>query len=222
MLPPGQVLVLFGATGDLAGRKILPALSSLALGGRLPEPFAVPGYAVEQFSRRRVDDARWPRFAETLFYLAGDFGTPGCFTGLRKRLGQMGSGGREQGLRLYYCATPPDMFTLIARRLVQALAGPPLAIRDGLLFLSPRAAWGEEGEPGGGALTERVAAAVELLRRELAARPFAAPDAGGRFLDELGLEARAVAAAERVGLAIRISGQVVLAPGGNPGRKQQH
>jgi glucose-6-phosphate 1-dehydrogenase len=130
---PAQVLVLFGATGDLAARKILPALYNLALDGRLPEQFAVLGYArsggddegfrdrarhaVGQFSRRRLDDARWQRFAEALFYLPGSFDTPGCFAGLRERLAQIKAGWHSQCACLYYCATPPGTFTLIARRL---------------------------------------------------------------------------------------------------------
>jgi len=92
------------------------------------------------------------------------------------------------------------------RRLVEALAQPPLTILDGSIRLAA---------PGGGqagrALPDQVLAAVRTLRRDLAAEPFLAPDAAR--LRELGLDARAVAAAGRAGLLLRISEQIVLAPG---------
>jgi glucose-6-phosphate 1-dehydrogenase len=131
-LPP-QLLVVFGASGDLARRKILPALYNLARDRLLPERFAVVGYArsngddarfraqarqaVERFSRRRVDDASWQRFAEALFYVSGEFDDPGSFAPLFDRLAQIDSERRTEGRRLYYCATPPDAFATIARRL---------------------------------------------------------------------------------------------------------
>jgi selenocysteine-specific elongation factor len=91
------------------------------------------------------------------------------------------------------------------RQLVVALAAPALAIRGGCL--QPAGAAG----PGGPALPERVTAAVRVLRADLDRHPFAAPEAGR--LRELGLDARALAAAARAGLLLRITEQVVLAPG---------
>jgi selenocysteine-specific elongation factor len=107
------------------------------------------------------------------------------------------------------------------RRLAEALAGPPVEIAGGLLRLAPSAAaprpGGGDGGPqpsrqaAAGTLPDRVADAVAELRHDLADRPFAAPEAGR--LRELGLEPRAVAAAERAGLLLRITDQIVLAPG---------
>jgi selenocysteine-specific elongation factor len=90
---------------------------------------------------------------------------------------------------------------LPARQLAEALAGPALVLRGG--SLRPAGA--------GPALPDRVQAAVAALRGELARQPFAAPEAGR--LRELGLDTKAVAAAARAGLLLRIAEQVVLAPG---------
>jgi selenocysteine-specific elongation factor len=91
---------------------------------------------------------------------------------------------------------------LPARELVEVLAGPPLTVRAGCV----RAA-----EGAGPALPEAVQAAVRRLRADLDRHPFAAPEAGR--LRELGLDGRALAAAARAGLLLRIADQVVLAPG---------
>jgi selenocysteine-specific elongation factor len=91
---------------------------------------------------------------------------------------------------------------LPARALVEALARPALEMRDGSLRPAGRAAT---------ALPDRVQAAVAALRGELARQPFAAPEAAR--LRELGLDSKAVAAAARAGLLLRITEQVVLAPG---------
>jgi selenocysteine-specific elongation factor len=92
------------------------------------------------------------------------------------------------------------------RRLAEALVRPPLRIRDGLVQMA---------EPSGAAATAAlppaVTAAVQVLLADLAAAPFAAPDAGR--LRQLGLDVRAITAAEHAGLLLRISDQIVLAPG---------
>ena len=90
---------------------------------------------------------------------------------------------------------------LPGRALVEALAGPALVLRGGSL------------RPAGAApaLPDQVQAAVAALRGELARQPFAAPEAAR--LRELGLDTKAVAAAARAGLLLRLAEQVVLAPG---------
>jgi selenocysteine-specific elongation factor len=84
------------------------------------------------------------------------------------------------------------------RRLVEALAAGQLSLAGGVLR-------------GGAELPERLLAAVRELRRDLAAAPFLAPEAGR--LAELGLSARELAAAGRAGLLLRVSEAIVLAPG---------
>jgi glucose-6-phosphate 1-dehydrogenase len=99
------IVLLSRASGDLAQRKILPALYNLARDGLLHERFAVVGYArsvgddatfrerarnaVERFSRRPLEEERWRRFAEGLFYVAGDFEQPGAFAALHERLARI-------------------------------------------------------------------------------------------------------------------------------------
>jgi selenocysteine-specific elongation factor len=91
------------------------------------------------------------------------------------------------------------------RRLVTALARPPFRVAAGLVQLMPAG-----GTPAAG-LPDAVAAAVRILRADLDQAPFAAPDA--ERLRKLGLDGRAVAAAERAGLLMRVSDHIVLAPG---------
>jgi selenocysteine-specific elongation factor len=92
------------------------------------------------------------------------------------------------------------------RRLVAALAKPPFRIAGGLVQLSPAV-----GEGPAHGLPEQLLAAIRVLRADLAAAPFVSPDADR--LRKLGLDQRSLAAAVRVGELIRISDQIVLAPG---------
>jgi selenocysteine-specific elongation factor len=92
------------------------------------------------------------------------------------------------------------------RRLVTALARPPFRASGGLVQLTPAA----DG-PASSGLPDSVEAAVRILRADLAETPFAAPDA--ERLRKLSLDVRAIAAAARAGLLLRISDQIVLAPG---------
>jgi selenocysteine-specific elongation factor len=133
---------------------------------------------------------------------------PGHWADLAGRLGEAvaGRAGRDPltpGLPLEAARAAlgvPD------RRLVEALLRPPLRIRDGLVQLTE-----PTGETAAAGLPASVTAAVQVLLADLADAPFAAPDAVR--LRQLGLDVRAMAAAERAGLLLRISDQVVLAPG---------
>ena len=134
-----QTAVVFGASGDLTRRKILPALYNLAREGLLPERYAVVGYArtewddeafraharraVQEFSRTPVDEDVWKRFADALSYVAGPFDDPGCFAPLRQHLDDLDDVRGTEGRRLYYCATPPSAFPEIVRRLGEAGIG---------------------------------------------------------------------------------------------------
>jgi selenocysteine-specific elongation factor len=133
---------------------------------------------------------------------------PGHWADLARRLGDAvaAQAGREPlapGLSL---DSARAALGLPDRRLVEALVRPPLRIRDGVVQMI---------EPSGGTATATLppalTAAVQVLLADLAAAPFASPDAGR--LRQLGLDVRAIAAAERAGLLLRISDQIVLAPG---------
>ena len=92
------------------------------------------------------------------------------------------------------------------RRLVTTLVRPPFRICDGAVQIMPPA-----GPAGRSGLPEALEAAVRVVRGDLAGEPFAAPDA--ERLRQLGLDLRGIAAAAKAGLLLRISDQIVLAPG---------
>jgi glucose-6-phosphate 1-dehydrogenase len=131
--PPPQTLTLFGASGDLARRKLLPALYDLAYEGLMPERYAIVGSggsrlddagfrqrargAVEEFSRHRLDEGRWQAFAQGLFYVPAPLDDPAAFGPLRERLVALDAELGAEGPRLFYCGTPPSAFPTIVRRI---------------------------------------------------------------------------------------------------------
>jgi glucose-6-phosphate 1-dehydrogenase len=139
-LPAPQSLVVFGASGDLARRKLLPALYDLAYEGLMPERYAIVGSGgrplddtgfrereregIDEFSRHRLDEGRWQAFARTLSYVPAPLDDPGAFGPLRERLLALDAELGADGRRLLYCATPPSAFPTIIRRVGEAgLAG---------------------------------------------------------------------------------------------------
>ena len=134
--PPPQAIVIFGASGDLTKRKILPALYDLHVQGLLPERYAIVGYArsewsedqfrshardsIQEFSRTPLDQTAWATFADALHYVAGAFDEPHCFSHLAEEIEHLDAEKRLDGRRLYYCATPPSAFPNIVMRLGEA------------------------------------------------------------------------------------------------------
>ncbi|MDO8614501.1 MAG: glucose-6-phosphate dehydrogenase [Dehalococcoidia bacterium] len=122
-------MVIFGASGDLTHRMLLPALYNLALDRRLPPRFAVVGFArsdwtddefrrrarqsVQQFSRRPVDDAVWESFANSLFFVSGEYHQPQAHARLAALLKKVEKERGTGGNHLYYLALPPTTFPLI-------------------------------------------------------------------------------------------------------------
>ena len=131
--PSPQTLVVFGASGDLARRKLIPALYDLAYEGLMPERYAIVGSggsrfddasfrdrargAVEEFSRHRLDEERWQEFARGLSYVSAPLDEPGAFAPLRERLVGLDAELGAEGRRLFYCGTPPSAFPTIVRRI---------------------------------------------------------------------------------------------------------
>jgi glucose-6-phosphate 1-dehydrogenase len=127
-------LVIFGASGDLARRKLIPALWSLYAARTLPEPFAIIGTArtemsddefrtrmrdaVREFARvQPPSDTVWERFASALTYVAGDPTDPELYRRVGETLVDLE---RRRGLapnRLFYGATPPSLYHAIIRHL---------------------------------------------------------------------------------------------------------
>ena len=140
--PDPCVLVIFGATGDLTRRKLLPALYNLAHEGSLPPSFAVVGFArrprsheqfreelraaVEQHSRfQPINPAVWESFAERIYYHQAEFDDADGYVRLGKFLEQVDRDHGTGGRRLFYLATPPEQFIPIVRQLgANALAQP--------------------------------------------------------------------------------------------------
>jgi glucose-6-phosphate 1-dehydrogenase len=141
--PDPCTVVLFGATGDLAHRKIVPALFELERDGDLPSPFAVVAtstsvgraeiyraqlrQSVERFSGgKAVDEAAWAAFASAIDTVAGDYTTPGAWTALRQAIEESERRRATSGNRLFYLAVPPASFPPILAGLREAsLLYPP-------------------------------------------------------------------------------------------------
>jgi glucose-6-phosphate 1-dehydrogenase len=131
--PSPQVIVIFGASGDLTHRKILPALYNLFREKMLPEHFAIVGYArtdwtddgyreearkaIEQFSRTPLEDEYWEPFAKAITYRSGAFDDEKAFHPLHKHLADLDASRGTEGRRLYYAATPPSAFPVIIDRI---------------------------------------------------------------------------------------------------------
>jgi glucose-6-phosphate 1-dehydrogenase len=128
--------VIFGAAGDLTKRLLLPALYNLAAGRLLPEAFTVVGVARAQWSddefRRQMraglaefaTDDLAPATLDDLIgrcrYVRGDFDDPSTYTRLRELLADIGRAPNMRGNCLFYMATPPDLFSHVARLLGEA------------------------------------------------------------------------------------------------------
>ena len=129
-------LVIFGSGGDLAHRKLLPALYNLHLDALLPPRTAIVGVGrpamsddqyrefakdgVTHFSRRPIDDAAWRTFAESLFFVNGTLEDPAMYAGLGSRLDIVEHERGLPGNRIYYLAVPPPMFAPITEQLARA------------------------------------------------------------------------------------------------------
>jgi len=134
---PPCTVVIFGASGDLARRKLMPALYNLAAcgGGMMPAKSAILGFArrpialdafrtsardwTERFSRLKVEESCWTPFAESLDYLSG-LDHPDGFVNLRRRLEEIE---RKRGIppnRVYYLSIPPEAIGESVERLAAA------------------------------------------------------------------------------------------------------
>src|SRR6478672_11283687 len=121
-----HTLVIFGASGDLTSRKLIPALYSLHHKGRLPKPTRVVGVARTKFSHdawrkeleestrkfagKQFDPTTWQSFASNLFYHPGDIDKPEDFKALAKLLDELEGG--QSTTRLYYLATAPGLYAM--------------------------------------------------------------------------------------------------------------
>lgn len=126
--------VLFGATGDLTRRKIVPALYSLHRNGLLPDPFVLVAFArrdkddntfrsnmkqaITEFAPHLpTDGAEWESFAKNLYYHRSNLDDAEGYKSLGARLTELDEKYKIGGNRLFYLATPPDNFSEIVHNL---------------------------------------------------------------------------------------------------------
>ena len=129
-------VVIFGASGDLTKRKLIPALTNLAREELLPESFAIVGVATrpwsnedfrkqvrddfEKYATDDVSDELKDWFVERLYYVSGDFRSDDTYQELGKQLSEIDEKHDTGGNYLYYLATAPAFFSEIPQRLSTA------------------------------------------------------------------------------------------------------
>lgn len=132
---PGDpcTIVIFGASGDLTKRKLLPALYNLKVLRLLPENYAVIGVAVsdgnddsyrekittdiKQFATRPVDDSDWDDFRKRSYYLQGDFKDVETFKRLSQKIAEAQKTWGLSGNVLFYLAVSPSFFSTVVDQL---------------------------------------------------------------------------------------------------------
>ena len=131
-----SILVIFGASGDLTRRKLLPALYNLLESSLLPANFAVVGVArpsipEDEYRRQMqervrdaegepIDPALWARVGNRLHYISGEFDDAELYVRLRQTLGELDRRYGTPGNYLFYLAVPPALFGTVALHLASA------------------------------------------------------------------------------------------------------
>ena len=130
-------VILFGASGDLAKRKVIPAMYDLAQYNSLGACYAIIGFArtpmTDETFRDNVGEAaktisevgpidpqKWSGFASNLFYTAGDYSDPDSYVRLVGRLAELEAAKKLCGNRLFYLSTPPEVYPDIVEQLGRA------------------------------------------------------------------------------------------------------
>ena len=127
------MLVIFGASGDLTHRKLIPALYALEYRGLLPKSFAVVGVArsantteawreqmreaVSKFGRDEMRADVWKRLASGMHYVTTDFSSEGGESDVMKLLEQLDKERGTKGNRVYYLAVPPAVISTVVDKL---------------------------------------------------------------------------------------------------------
>jgi glucose-6-phosphate 1-dehydrogenase len=130
------VMVIFGATGDLTKRKLIPALLNLAQEGVLSEQFAIVGFAgndlttetfrkilgeqMPQFAPDPIDLKMWESLSQRIFYVQGDFQDPGAYKRLQLQISEAEELHNTGGNKFFYLAVAPRFFAPIVQQLGNA------------------------------------------------------------------------------------------------------
>lgn len=137
------IIVIFGASGDLTKRKLMPALFNLQKNGQMDEGSKIIGFsrsftdhfafrtemkkAIKQFGTEdQQDETDWKDFAEILHYISADFNNLDAFEKLKKEIQSLEAMGDTCGNRLFYFATPPDSYETLNQNLGKAGLNRPL------------------------------------------------------------------------------------------------
>ena len=140
--PEPCTVVIFGGSGDLARRKLLPALYNLFLDRMLSSDFAVLGCGrtslsdsdframaregVSKYSRQALNETAWPEFERRLFYQAAATDDPRDYPTIKARVEKIEVDMKLPGNRIFYLAIPPTSFTAVSQGLQQAgMVHPP-------------------------------------------------------------------------------------------------
>lgn len=133
-IPESCIMVIFGATGDLTARKLIPALYNLERDGQLPAHFVCIGFArrpktteqfreemlnaINQYSRSKpVDTNLWKTFSERLHYYQGNFDDKNSYESLKQLMTKFDNEVGTQGNRLYYLSIQPSDFITVVNHL---------------------------------------------------------------------------------------------------------
>jgi glucose-6-phosphate 1-dehydrogenase len=138
-IPPAGnpcVMVIFGATGDLTKRKLIPALLNLAQEEVLPKQFAIIGFAgndltmevfrknlgaeLPQFAHDPIDLKMWDWLSQRIYYVKGDFQDPEAYQRLKQQIGDVEKLHNTGGNKFFYLAVAPRFFTPIVQQLGNA------------------------------------------------------------------------------------------------------
>ncbi len=135
------ILIIFGASGDLTQRKVVPALYDLFLDGRLPEAFHMIGFSrtpfkdasfrkrlhqgAEKFSRQgKVQEKNWLDFSSRITYLKGNYDDPASYHALARHLSEVRKALHNHPRHIFYLCTPPEEFKTIPQQLNEAKLSP--------------------------------------------------------------------------------------------------
>jgi glucose-6-phosphate 1-dehydrogenase len=128
-------IVIFGATGDLTHRKLMPALFSIESQGLLPQHTKIIGFARRDFTNESFRDeikqsmqefapdlwkeahSWWDRFSKRIMFHRSEFDNTEGYSQLKERLNEIDNGSNVCGNRLFYLATPPSSYTTIIKQL---------------------------------------------------------------------------------------------------------
>ncbi len=135
-IPEPQILVIFGASGDLTQRKLVPALYKLRRERRIPPETTIVGVArrdwshdyfreqmregIEQFSDGLGREELWQEFSQGLFYCPGDIDKPESYQKLKEFLSELDGKRGTQGNRVFYLSVAPKFFPEAIQQLGQA------------------------------------------------------------------------------------------------------